>query len=133
MSPMKRTPFTDFPASARQLTADQYALSRWFSALLLSGRGPRKITKVDHALRDVGMTSISYETLCKAAGGRVALPMKYVVPLAAVYGLTDDETAAFTEAALLANAPADVAACYHRARKLPEHLPVPNLVLDVAV
>jgi hypothetical protein len=83
-------------------------LTEWFNAVLFSGRNHRMLTRIVAQLHQAGVDA-SYETLAKAKRGLVPLPGKYVLPLAALFKLTEAETRQFAMAAVLAHAPADLA------------------------
>ena len=117
------------PAPTRHLTADQHALNRWFAAMLRSGRGPKSITKLEHALMDMSVAH-SFGTLAKAANDTVCLPAKYVVPLAELYKLTPEEAQSFSEVAAMAHTSAEVAAYVRRAWGMPDEFTVPSLKLN---
>lgn len=116
----------------RSLTADQIRLGHWFQAMIASGRGPRKMSEVCHALIDAGMSNPSYETLLKAGRVEVLLPAKYAGPLACVFGLTADERRAFAEAVVLAHAAPLAADLYRAAFGIAADGPIPNLAGGVA-
>lgn len=83
-------------------------LADWFNAILLSGRNHRMLTRVVEQLNEQGVGA-SYETLAKARRGLIPLPSKYILPLAALFHLTDAETRHFAIAAVLAHVPAELA------------------------